>query len=58
MTNNEDSFFYAQGPLATDLAEVGHDSTGLDEPGFWAPGGKRFGVYSAKQTTWPLPRCA
>ena len=38
MTNNEDSFFYAQGPLATDLAEVDHDSTGLDEPGFWAPG--------------------
>lgn len=39
MTNNKDSFFYAQGPLATDLLEVGHDPTGLDQPGFWAAGG-------------------
>ena len=39
MTNNEDSFFYAKGPPATDLLEVGHDPASLDQPGFWAAGG-------------------
>ena len=39
MTNNEDFFFFAQGPLATDLPDVGDDSTGPDEPGFWVAGG-------------------
>ena len=39
MTHNQDSFFYAQGPLATDLPEVGHERTRLDEPGHWAAGG-------------------
>ena len=39
MTHNQDSFFFAQGPLATDLPEVGYERTRPDEAGFWVAGG-------------------
>lgn len=46
MTKNEDTFFYAQGLLATDLLEVSHDLTDLDRPGFWAVVGTFEGAWT------------